>query len=475
VGILGVSQAKLPTFKLEFPWESEGQILWYGLTATGFQMEGRTHTLIAFNDITRSIETSAELRRNQNLFRILSDHIQDLVAIVDVKGKRLYESPSYTRSLGWTREELNEMPPLALVHPEDLNDITQALESIFTRGQGVMVEYRMRTKSGEYRYFESQSAAVIGPDGVSEGALFSARDVSDRKEAERDRDLLQGQLLNAQKLESIGQLAAGIAHEINTPIQYIGDNTRFLADSFKQLVQIIAKQRAVFADMNLENLHEDLLREIPKLLLDQDFEYLSAEIPKAAEETLEGVERVAKIIKALKEFSYPMGEDPVVMDINKGIESTMIVAKNEWKYLADVEMDLDPELPLVPGFPGEFNQVVLNMTVNAVHAIQDVLVERGMDKGLLKVKTRKGDDGVLVSFQDNGKGIPEGIRSKVFDPFFTTKGVGRGTGQGLSIAHAVMEKHQGRISFESTVGVGTTFTLWLPLARKEIPNKEAYD
>ncbi len=472
VGILAVIAGIVPTFKLEFPWTHEDGERWYGLTATGFALDGRTHAFVAFNDITRAMETSRELRKNQHLFHILSDHIQDLIGIVDAKGKRLYESPSYSRVLGWTKEELQDMPPLHLLHPEDREGIDAALNAVFKFGRGSQIEYRLRTKDDGYRYFESHSVPVLGPDGVSEAALFSARDVTDRKLAERERDRLAGQLLNAQKLESIGQLAAGIAHEINTPIQYIGDNTRFLRDSFGELVQIISKQRSVFTALDLQTVPAELLREVPRMLADTSFEYLLEEIPKAAEETLEGVDRVAKIIKALKEFSYPMGEDPVLMDVNKAVETTLTVARNEWKYLVDLELDLDPDLPLVPGYPGEFNQVVLNLVVNGVHAIEDVLPERGAEKGLLRVSTWREGDGVIAAVEDNGKGIPETIRTRVFDPFFTTKEVGRGTGQGLSIAHTVMEKHQGRISLKSEVGEGTTFFLWLPLVRKESMAKE---
>jgi two-component system NtrC family sensor kinase len=465
-GILAVLEGRIPTFKVEYPIEGSS-VRWFGLTASGFRIEGAVHVLIAIRDITDRMRITAELRKNQHFFKIITEHATDLMAIVDRTGKRLYESPSYQKSLGWSKEELDAMDPLSLVHPDDWDATKQALESAFRTGAGSPLIYRMLTKSGTYRTFESHSAVVRDPQGDHEAVLFSARDVTARREAEEERDRMEVQLRAAQKLESIGQLAAGIAHEINTPIQYIGDNTRFLRDSFDDFMVILARQRAVFTALDLNSLPEDLMRAVPRMLSDSNFEYLIEEIPRAAEETLEGVDRVAKIIKALKEFSYPMGEDPVMMDVNKGIETTLTVARNEWKYHAEAELDLDPHLPFVPGFPGEFNQVVLNLVVNAVHAIQDVLPTRGVEKGVLKIRTSCVDDFVQVEIEDNGNGIPPEVQPRIFDPFFTTKAVGKGTGQGLSIAHAVMEKHQGSIVFRTAVGQGTTFILRLPQRRQE--------
>ncbi len=465
-GVLAVLEGRIPSFKVEYPVEG-ASTRWFGLTASGFRIEGAVHVLIAIRDITDRMRITAELRKNQHFFKIITEHSTDLMAIVDRTGKRLYESPSYQKSLGWSKEELDAMDPLSLVHPDDWDATKRALADAFRTGAGSPLIYRMLTKAGDYRTFESHSAVVRDPQGDHEAVLFSARDITARREAEDERDRMEVQLRSAQKLESIGQLAAGIAHEINTPIQYIGDNTRFLKDSFDDFMVILARQRAVFTALDLNSLPQELMRAVPSMLSDSNFEYLIEEIPRAAEETLEGVDRVAKIIKALKEFSYPMGEDPVMMDVNKGIETTLTVARNEWKYHAEAELELDPQLPFVPGFPGEFNQVVLNLVVNAVHAIQDALPERGAEKGVLRIRTSCLDDQIQVEIQDNGKGIPLEVQARVFDPFFTTKAVGKGTGQGLSIAHAVMEKHQGSITFRSVVGQGTTFILRLPQRRHE--------
>jgi signal transduction histidine kinase len=209
------------------------------------------------------------------------------------------------------------------------------------------------------------------------------------------------------------------------------------------------------------------------MLLDQitdlDLDYLATEIPMAIRQTLDGVTRVASIVRAMKDFSHPGGEGKIPTDLNKAIESTLTVSRNEWKYLAKLETDLDPSLPAVPCLLGEFNQAIMNLVVNAAHAIEEVLGGRNTGVlGIIKVSTRQVGQEVRISVSDTGKGIPENIRGRIFEPFFTTKPVGKGTGQGLTIVHAVVvEKHCGRITVESEVDQGTCFHLFLPLGRQD--------
>jgi signal transduction histidine kinase len=193
--------------------------------------------------------------------------------------------------------------------------------------------------------------------------------------------------------------------------------------------------------------------------------YLFEEIPKAIEQTQEGVSRVAALVSAMKEFSHPGTGEKVPFNLNHGIESTITVARNEWKYVADLQLQLDMALPLVRCLPNEINQVVLNLVVNAAHAIADVAADGGPGRGTITIQTRQLDGCVEIRIQDTGGGIPEKIRSRIFDPFFTTKAIGKGTGQGLAIARSVVvDKHQGTIDFESAVGHGTTFIIHLPCA-----------
>jgi signal transduction histidine kinase len=289
------------------------------------------------------------------------------------------------------------------------------------------------------------------------GVLILGHDITDRR-------LLESQLAQAQKLEAIGQLAAGIAHEINTPTQYVNDNTRFLQEAFHDLATLMNQYEAVCQAVQTSCPTDAHLRAVETLAADIDAPYLRDEIPLAIQQSLEGLERIATIVRAMKDFSHPGGEDQVSADLNKAIESTITVARNEWKYVADMVVDFDPDLPDVPCFIGDINQVILNIMVNAAHAIGDLVAAGKLSKGTITVQTRHIDDAVEIRIKDTGGGIPDAIQNKIFDPFFTTKAVGRGTGQGLAIAHGVVvEKHGGTISFETEIGCGSTFIIRLPL------------
>jgi signal transduction histidine kinase len=299
-------------------------------------------------------------------------------------------------------------------------------------------------------------------------------EIADRKKAEEERQRMEIQLRHAQKMESIGQLAAGIAHEINTPTQFIGDNTRFIRDSFGALQPLLDAQARLLAAAKAGSVPSTLLAEVETAATTADVDYLSAEIPKALGQSLDGIERVTNIVRAMKEFSHPGTTEKTAIDLNRAIESTLTVCCSEWKYVADLKTDFDPSLPPVPVLPGEFNQVVLNIIINATHAIADVVGGGGNGKGTLSVSTRRDGEWVEVRLADSGTGIPEHARQRVFDPFFTTKGVGKGTGQGLAIAHSVVvEKHGGTIHFETETGKGTTFVIRLPLQSACLEKKAA--
>ncbi|MCA9299792.1 MAG: PAS domain-containing protein, partial [Phycisphaerales bacterium] len=299
------------------------------------------------------------------------------------------------------------------------------------------------------------TATRLGNDG---SVLIEADDVSQRRALER-------QLAHAQKLESIGQLAAGIAHEINTPTQYIGDNTRFLEDAVAEIMPLVRGLEALLAS-EPGQMDASALDDLRARATAADLEFLSEEMPKAIAQSLEGIQRVSRIVSAMKEFAHPGNGTKSSIDLNRAISSTITVARSEWKYVADAITDFDPDLPPVPCLPGDLNQVVLNLIVNAAHAIQDAVGDGGQrgERGRITIATRHDGDVVEIRVSDTGCGIPEEIRERIFDPFFTTKEVGRGSGQGLALAYDVItNKHSGTIDVESVVGEGTTFILRLPL------------
>lgn len=276
---------------------------------------------------------------------------------------------------------------------------------------------------------------------------------------ERERVVLELQL--AQKLESVGRLAAGVAHEINTPIQYVGDSVQFLRSAFDDLNSLMEEWQGGLEALADGATRDALRAEFSRLADKYDMSFVRTEVPRAFERTFDGVDRVSTIVKAMKEFAHPDSEEQSAADINHAIETTLLVASNEYKYVAKVRTGFAP-LPAVVCNIGQLNQVFLNLIVNAAHAIQDA--GKDAESGEIRICTELAGDSAVIRIRDNGCGIPEANLSKLYDPFFTTKDVGRGTGQGLSIAHnIVVDKHGGDIAVQSRVGDGTEFCIRVPL------------
>ncbi len=276
---------------------------------------------------------------------------------------------------------------------------------------------------------------------------------------------MQAQMAGMQKLESIGRLASGIAHEINTPTQFVSDNTHFLRESFDELSGVMDILARLPERLKKQVNPIPELIELGKQLDEVDLDYLCSEIPLALEQSAEGLERIGAIVSSMKAFSHPDTETKQPVDIQRAITDTINVARNEWKYAAELETDFDPELQELVCFQGELNQVVLALVVNAAQAIREDRRKQGREGelGRIKVSTRDLGDSAEIRVADDGPGIPEEIRAKIFEPFFTTKDVGVGTGQGLAIAHsAIAERHGGTLTVETEVGEGATFVIRLP-------------
>jgi two-component system, NtrC family, sensor kinase len=288
--------------------------------------------------------------------------------------------------------------------------------------------------------------------------------VTQRRELELKHQL-------GQKLESIGGLAAGIAHEINTPTQYITDNTRFLAESFRQVAGALQNLRGSRDSGVLRPGDDKPAEGFPAGgEAEAELDYLIQEIPRALQQNLDGLARVTRIVQSLKEFSHPNSIEKTSADLNRAIQTAISVCRHEWKYVAEVVTDLEPDLPPVPCLLDEFNQVMLNLLVNAAHTIGDALKARGEKRGIITVRTRAEAGSAVVEVADTGMGVPPEVRDRIFEPFFTTKEVGKGTGQGLAVVHTVVVKHhRGTVDFTSEVGRGSTFRLRLPLQPAE-PN-----
>jgi predicted ATPase/signal transduction histidine kinase len=282
------------------------------------------------------------------------------------------------------------------------------------------------------------------------------------RDAAAERERIEAELRLAQKLESVGRLAAGIAHEINTPIQFVSDSVAFMRDALPSLIDTIGKYRELAAAVDD---HGDVAAAVAAaraLEQEADVDYALCNAPGALDAALVGLGRVATIVRSMKDFSHRDRGEKTLVDLNRAIESTLTISANECRYVADVQTAL-AELPLVRCNGGEINQAVLNLVINAAHAIRDVVGDTGA-RGKITVSTRRDRDEVEIAITDTGSGIPPAVRDKIYDPFFTTKEVGRGTGQGLAIVRSVVvDKHQGSLRFDTETGVGTTFFVRLPI------------
>ena len=413
--------------------------------------QGRYYGRIwTFRDIT-------ERKRNEDALQVLSLAVEQSpasVVITDPKGNITYVNRRFMECTGYSQEEVLGKNPRVLKSGHSSPEVYKNLWETITRGGEWHGEFHNRKKNGDL-YWESVAITPIknAKDSITH-YLALKEDITERK-------TMESQLRQAQKLEAIGQLAAGIAHEINTPTQFVTDNLTFLRDSCKTTLELIALYRKAIQDCGA-SLPENARSALQEAEQAADIEFLTTEMPRAIEQALDGARRVAKIVRAMKEFSHPDTSDKTSADLNRAIETTITVARNEWKYVAEMETSFEQNLPQVPCQIGEFNQVILNLIVNAAQAIKEKVKDG--EKGSIHVSTRTKGEFVEIAIRDTGTGIPESHRSRVFDPFFTTKEVGKGTGQGLSLAHnIIVNKHGGKIWFESATGQGTTFFLQLPI------------
>jgi two-component system, NtrC family, sensor kinase len=438
----------------------QGDVVWARarIVAVRDAVGGISHYITQIEDITERKLAEERLRASEERYRDLFENASDLVCILDLDFRITSLNRIAEHSIGYPHEEAMQLSLRELVEPDQWPRIEPGLARLIAGAAPVKFQANLRTRDRRRITLEI-NPRLIRRNGEAIGIQCIARDITGRDAAEME-------IRQAQKLESVGRLASGIAHEINTPMQFVGDNVRFLHDAFGDL-------RAFFASLSercdysaAESPPPAFLAEFRRLAEQIDMEYLLREIPEALAQTQDGVERVVTIVRAMKEFAHPDSKGMARADINKALLNTLTVARNELKYVAEVETDFG-DLPPVVCNVSDMNQVFLNLLVNAAHAIGDVV--RGTEqKGKIRIHTEMEGAMALIAISDTGGGIPESIRERIFDPFFTTKEVGRGTGQGLAIARSVVDRHKGSVTFESEVGRGTTFFLRLPIGSPEV-------
>jgi two-component system, NtrC family, sensor kinase len=388
--------------------------------------------------------------------------VNGAVLQVDREGRVTQANAAALAALGWTAEELIGRHKHETIHhsqndgseyPWDFCPVFAAIEDGSSHHVDGDVFWQ---KNGSSFSADFIVCPTRNEKNEITGAVLIFRNLTEQRLNEANR-------IHSMKLESIGELAAGIAHEINTPIQFIGSNLSFLRDSFGDLERLTAAYGRLKEAVGGLGQVQDLIGEIAGLEEQADLEYLREEMPKAFEQTVDGVERVTKLVLGLKGFAHAgADEEKHLADIKEIISNSLIVCHNAYKYVAEMETDFS-ELPPIKVYPGDIGQVIINLVVNAAHAIADQHKDGGA-MGKIRISTACADGAITITVADSGGGIPEGIRQRVFDPFFTTKAIGRGSGQGLAISRTIIhDKHHGELSFETTIGKGTTFFIRLPL------------
>lgn len=398
-----------------------------------------------------------EKREVEGMFRQVLNAITDMVLVKGPGSKLEWANDAFLEAYGMDNEQLRGIMDAPFVEPDYTQKYVRDDQRVFDTGRPLdIVDEPMTRHDGKVLSCHTVKSPIFNSEGKVIKTVGVIRDISERKRLELE-------LRQSQRLESVGRMASGIAHEINTPIQFVSDQTQFLHSSFEDLLELCQSYAAFVTKAEREPVTAADVAAIREAEERADLEFVGAKGPSAFEAILDGTARVAKLVQAMKEFGHPDSAHAASADINHALETTLVIAANELKYVADVETDFG-ELPAVRCQIGGLNQVFLNILVNAAHAIGDV-VGVGGTRGLIKVKTHRVGDDVVISISDTGRGIPEAIRGRVFDPFFTTKEVGRGTGQGLAIARLVIvEKHAGTLSFETEDNCGTTFHIKIPIA-----------
>jgi PAS domain S-box-containing protein len=439
-----------------------------GRTLAAFSAYDRTtrvwtaEQIAGLEDLARAAAVEIELRisrrqrrSREQRFTAFMDHSPFIAALINDRGELEYANATFELHAGTSASTLAGTPLATLAFP-----LAPAIEAhanaVLRDGANIERTEQVISSSGDTRHWQLYAFAVEGEDERRAGVV--AVDITERRQ-------LEGQLQRAQRLESIGQLAAGIAHEINTPVQYVSDNVRFLADSFDRMRRLLDPVRpSCTASSDDASLPCALQGWVDDRLSTESAAFLQRELPSALSQSLDGLNRIAGIVRSVKQFSHPGTSAAALADINHALSLALTITRNEWRYVAECRTDFDPALPLTRCFVTELNQVFLNLLVNAGDAMRD-----SGRPGQLRVATQRDGAFVVIEIADTGTGIPAGIADRVFDPFFTTKAVGSGTGQGLAIAHAVVDRHGGTIRFRSVEGQGTTFEVRLPIAGPTSP------
>ncbi len=413
-------------------------------------------------EVQERVRTEAALRASKTRLEGITDSLFEGVLVTDGDGLVVFANASARRLLAADApldgQQIDSLFRLSR-NGQCLLFRDSPIAAVI-RGAGVTQDQDALfvTAAGKSLNVAYACAVLEEDDGLY--AILSFKDIEALKTAQREA-------AQASRLAAVGQLAAGIAHEINTPAQYVGNNLGFFATSFNDTLPFIAAARELADAAQAIDSLAPLCHRLNEAAAAADLDYLLEEIPEAIRQSQEGIAQVSRIVLSMKEFSHPGSRSKTATNLNRSIETTLTVCRNEWKHIATVDLDLDPSLPAVDCFASEINQVILNLVINAAHAIE---ASGKPLPGLIRISSRSVDGGIEIRVADSGTGVPMAIRERIFDPFFTTKEPGKGTGQGLSISHGVIvNRHHGRIDVSGDEGAGAEFRIWLPLNESSAP------
>jgi two-component system, NtrC family, sensor kinase len=386
--------------------------------------------------------------------------------------KMTFVSGNAQRMLGYKSEDMVADPNFWFnhIHPDDIPNIFSSLAGVFVDGQRTY-EYRFRASGGRYVWMHDTLRLIRDANGNPLEVIGSLTDITDRKrmeetlkeKSEEQQQLIRklqeahDQLLQSEKMASIGQLAAGIAHEINNPIGFVNSNMGTMRTYVDTLFDVVDRYELAIASVPVD---PELKQRVKQLHKQADLDFLKEDTTALVKESIDGLKRVKDIVQALKDFSHVGESDWQIADLHHGLDSTLNIVNNEIKYKAKVIKEYDPALPQIKCLASQLNQVFMNLLINAAHAIK----ESGAELGGIRIRTGHEADWVWVEVTDTGCGIPPENLNRIFEPFFTTKPVGSGTGLGLSLSYGIVNKHGGKIDVASEVGKGTRFTVRLPVA-----------
>lgn len=444
------------------------------ITTQPLQESSENLLILTIEDLRELHQAKAQIQKSHARFREVIEHVSDIYFIHDLAGYFTYIAPQFTQFFGYPVESRLGKGLEDIVHPDDLAPIEAMLAKVIqTRIPHDNIELRVRHQEGHWVWVLASHSVILDESGGVKGIQGFVRNITDRKAAELELQAKtealaqalqelqnnQAQMVQSEKMSSLGQLVAGIAHEINNPVNFIYGNLTYTEQYSQDLIRLIAAYQAEVANpsSDLQDIMDDI-----------DVDYLRDDLPKLVKSMQVGADRIREIVLSLRNFSRLDEAEFKIADLHTGIDSTVMILQNRLKAKdarPEILLDLDyGDRPEIECYAGQLNQVFMNIIANAIDALEEDWMAGKITEPRIKVAIETQSEQVIVSIQDNGSGIPADSLSKLFDPFYTTKPVGKGTGMGLSISYQiVVDRHGGKLECQSTIGVGTTFTITLPI------------